>query len=1006
MEAMQDKLNYIRLLQNRFEKNEKAYTDSSYNEASVRKDFLNEFLELLDWDVYNKGGARRGFEKVKVEDKALIDGGIKHTDYTLYRGGSPIIIIEAKKPSVNIKDSVDPALQARCYAYSLKAPLAIVTNFREFALYDAKKKINKKDSSATSRLEYFTYKELDTKFEHLHSVISYSAVDNGLLNEWLGTDKGKSGTLAVDDDFLAMIEKWRYEIAKDISCHNTIEDEEALTAFVQKLIDRIVFLRIAEGRNIEVPFTLQKCANVESGVYDALQKVFNKANEKYNSGLFAKDKNQREFTVSDSVLSSVLLQIYYPDCPYEFSVLPIEILGSIYERFLGKVVRFSRKTKEGRSIKIEEKSEVAKAGGVFYTPQYIVQFIIENTIGLAIKGKSPEEISHLHFLDPACGSGSFLVAAFSYLLDYHLDYYTQECRVKESLKNETIFEVQDGVSKSIFQLSLKVKKQILLNNIYGVDIDAQAVEVTKLSLFIKLLDDESALKGELFKRSDTEQQKLLPNIDSNICSGNSLIGDDFWESAERNLFDNRDYFNSVKCFNWQKAFPKVFKEGGFDCVIGNPPYLRVQGLHENHEEETKFIQKNFEVAKGRYDFYILFLERGFKLLKENGTLSFILPHKFINGSFGRATRAFIAKNKALKYLVHFGAFQVFDRASVYTCIIGLQRGQKSFNFAKVNPLTIKDAVKFQEILEDKVTQDAWAFGCQEEDSLLEKLREQKLLLRDMVQYCSQGTVSMGDDIYLLKGKVQENYFVGYSTSMQKEVKLEAAIMKPLLKGEDIKRWQTPTNTYWEIYPHHKVANKTVPYEEKELKSSFPLTYEYLKQYKKLLVTKKIKYKTNPKYWYALHRAREITMFEQEKILIASISLGCNMTYDTSGIYHNSGNYTLILKEEYKANTLAYLAIFNSKVMWYFLSHTGTTLRGGYFCFTTNYMYPFPVPKLQDKEAKALSDMASHLILLYKNGTDSITKKQAAFIEGQIDSLVCKLYGLSEEEANKVQESLQ
>ena len=386
-----------------------------------------------------------------------------------------------------------------------------------------------------------------------------------------------------------------------------------------------------------------------------------------------------------------------------------------------------------------------------------MRYIVKQTIGKKIEGKTPEKVSKMHFVDPACGSGSFLVGAYQYLLDWHLNYY---------LENTTKFEkagkiYKDAATKE-YKLSIEEKKSILLNNIYGVDIDAQAVEVTKLSLFLKLLENEGKSLSktgqiQLFRTSD-EQSKILPSMVNNIKCGNSLIGSDYY--TEKNLLDlELEEQRKVNIFDWEKEF--AF--GGFDCVIGNPPYLRVQGLRENYEKEAKFYEQKYKSATGRFDFYILFMERGFSLLNKEGILSFILPHKFINADFGTGIRKFIYDNNALNYLVHFGAEQVFAQASVYTCIIGLSHGNKEFDFAQLHPKEIENGVQFEKIGKEKLSDFArWNFQSGGKADIIDKLKKQPICLKDIIQTCSQGTVSMGDDLYMLQGHFEENYFIGYS----------------------------------------------------------------------------------------------------------------------------------------------------------------------------------------------------------------------------------------------------
>ncbi len=1002
--TMEERKAMVARLAQQFKENEKYYTSKDFVESETRNKFIDPLLEALAWDVKNEKGARHDRQEVITEDRVVIAGQIKHPDYTLCYGGERKIYVEAKQPSIDLKKNPEPALQVRRYAYSSKMPIAILTDFQELAIYDTRIKPKANDTAATARIKYLTYQQYVDHFEELFDQISWNAVDLGKFDTFWETNHLKKGTATVDEDILDMIEEWRLLLAEDIALHNEDIDEFNLTSSVQKIIDRILFLRICEDKEIENGNTLKNIADSKTNIYNSLKILFTAANDKFNAGLFATDKYLDALIIQDKTLISIINALYFPECQYEFSVLPVEILGSIYEQFLGKIIRFTRKTKNGHSIEIIEKPEVQKAGGVFYTPPYIVNYIVKQTIGQKIEKLNPEQVAKLHFVDPACGSGSFLVGAYQYLLDWHLNYY---------LDNPAKYEKKGKIYKDAYtqeyKLNIEEKRAILLNNIFGVDIDAQAVEVTKLSLFLKLLENEGRSLGstgqvQLFRTSDIHA-KILPSMMNNIKCGNSLIGSEYYRDKNMLLFDMKEQ-RKVNVFDWKKEFPF----DGFDCVIGNPPYLRVQGLRENYEEESKFYEEKYKVATGRFDFYILFMERGFSLLNKKGILSFILPHKFINADFGIGIRKFIYDNKALNYLVHFGAEQVFKKASVYTCIIGLSHENKKFDYAQVKPKEIENGVTFEKIGIDKISDfNKWSFQSKKKADIVDKLKKQPLILKDIIETCSQGTVSIGDDLQILQGHFDGKYFYGYSDRLKKEVKLEKNIMKPLLIGENVKRFSTPKNDYYEIYPHYLKNGKTVPYEEKDFKTLFPLTYDYLFPFKKELKEKKIKYKTNEKYWYSLHRARDIKMFEQPKIISAEISLGCNMTYDTNNFYHNTTVYTILLDKDHKADTLAYLSVLNSKVIWFFMTQTGTQLRGGFFRFMTRYMDAFPLPKLNKQNAQKLSTIAEQQLSTHKqlstaksDADKKLLEKRIEILDSQINAIVYDLYGLTEEEIKIVE----
>ena len=440
-----------------------------------------------------KQGNAETYKDVIHEDAVKVSGVTKAPDYSFRIGGQRKFFVEAKKPSVNLKDEPAAAFQIRRYAWSGKLPLSIITDFEEFAVYDCRIRPDQKDKADKARIIYYTYRQYADKWDEIAAVFSKDAILKGSFDKYAESSKTKRGTSEVDSAFLTEIEIWRDELAHNIALRNTLSVRE-LNDSVQRTIDRIIFLRIAEDRGIEEYGSLRSLCN-GSNTYGRLQELFYKADDRYNSGLFhfRHEKDEEEpadnltpkLVIDDKPLKDILRNLYYPDSPYEFAVLPADILGQVYEQFLGKVIRL---TSDHRAV-VEDKPEVKKAGGVFYTPTYIVDYIVKNTVGKLLEGKNPKTAQSLRILDPACGSGSFLLGAYQNLLDWHLRYYIANNPEKHAkAKKPILYQGQGGA----WHLTTAERKRILLNNIYGVDIDIQAVEVTKLSLLLKVLEDETA----------------------------------------------------------------------------------------------------------------------------------------------------------------------------------------------------------------------------------------------------------------------------------------------------------------------------------------------------------------------------------------------------------------------------------------------------------------------------------------------------------------------------------
>ncbi|MGH7254768.1 MAG: N-6 DNA methylase, partial [Nitrospirales bacterium] len=398
----------------RFEQNLESYRSQGYNETQLRREFLDPFFEALGWDVANKSGHAEAYKDVIHEDAIKVGGATKAPDYCFRIGGSRKFFLEAKKPSVNIKDEPSPAYQLRRYAWSAKLPLSILTDFEGFAVYDCRTRPAPTDRPAIGRIRYLTYQEYLSRWDEIASVFSKEAILKGSFDKYAVSERKKRGTATVDAAFLDEIERWREALAKNLAVRNRSLTVHELNFSVQRTIDRLVFLRISEDRGVEHYGQLQSLLNGEN-VYGRMKQLFYQADDRYNSGLFhfqqeqgraeAPDELTLDLKVDDKVLKDIIRCLYYPESPYEFSVFPAEILGQVYEQFLGKVIRLTA----GHQAKIEEKPEVRKAGGVYYTPAYIVDYIVTQTVGRLCEDKTPKQISKLRILDPACGSGSFLI---------------------------------------------------------------------------------------------------------------------------------------------------------------------------------------------------------------------------------------------------------------------------------------------------------------------------------------------------------------------------------------------------------------------------------------------------------------------------------------------------------------------------------------------------------------------------------------------------------------------
>jgi type I restriction-modification system DNA methylase subunit len=1020
-----------------FEQNLDSYR-SSKNETELRREFLDKFFTALGWDVANEKGYDELGKEVIHEFSVDVAGQQKKADYAFRvgRGEKFDFLVEAKKPSVKVETSQEAAFQIRRYGWSAKLPINILSDFEHFAVYDCRTKPNINDKASMGRIMLIHYKDYVSRWNEIVEIFSPEAVRKGSFAKYAEGMKGKKGTADVDDAFLQEIERWRELLAKNIALRNDDIDIAGLNYSVQMTIDRIVFLRICEERGIEPENQLLEITNTDK-VYEELCELFKRADTKYNSGLFhfkkEKEQNSRAddltltLNLDDKVLKDIISNLYYPKSPYAFLYIPSDILGQVYERFLGKVIRLTA----GHSAKVEEKPEVRKAGGVYYTPTYIVEYIVKNTVGKLIENKSPKDVASLKIVDPACGSGTFLLGAYQFLLDWHLNWYADaENEPEKAEKNKAVVKIGDG-----YRLTTAKKKEILLNNIHGVDIDAQAVEVTKLSLLLKVLENASGQLG-------LGMERVLPDLGNNIKCGNSLIGFDYFEGQ---LLPDEEERARVNPFDWEREFPQVFAAatgdghlkddrrlaGGFDVVIGNPPYIRIQAMQEWAFSQVEFFKQKYRAAsKGNYDIYVVFIEKALELLNTKGEMGFILPHKFFNAQYGEPVRGLISQGKHISKIVHFGDQQVFSGATTYTCLLFLNnRSQNEFEITKVSDLEGWRNNQTSEVSETSevsgainaasVTAAEWNFTVGKGAALFEKLSQMPMKLKDIADRVFQGLVTGADPVFILKNAKGENY---YSEATSKEYKIEKDLMHLLCKGSvNIRRYSISQLEKSILFPYKIVAGKAVLLSPKELETNYPVAWQYLKE-NKILLESRERGKWKHDKWYAFGRSQNLSEMEQKKILTPSIANRASFTFDSVDYYYfigsgggGGGGYGITLKPEAQIRYEYILGLLNSKLLDIHLKTYSSSFSGGYYAYNRQYIDELPirpidfsVPAEKARHDKMVS-LVEQMLASKKSLAMAQTPQEKERLERQIevtdkaiDSLVYELYGLNEEEIKIVE----
>lgn len=979
--------------------NEREFFAPGIKEAHVRQVLIDPFFEALGWDVRNANMAAPQYREVIPEDSLEVEGHQKAPDYAFRVGTLPKFYAEAKKCGVNLNTDTAPAYQLRRYGWSAKIALSILTDFEELSIYDCTARPRASDKASRSRIQYIRFEEYPDRWRELWDVFSREAVWSGAFDQYAAA-KRMRGTSEVDIEFLKEIEGWRDSLARNIAIRNKDLSSDDLNAAVQRTIDRVVFLRMAEDRGLEPYEQLLRLCEKPQIYMRFMRDLCRKADDKYNSGLFhfhkeagvadAPDQITPKLIVDDKVLKPILLSLYFAHgSPYHFGVLPVEILGTVYERFLGKVIRLTA----GHQAKIEDKPEVRKAGGVYYTPAYIVDYVVKATVGVRVRGQSPATLAGgkgrqpFRVLDMACGSGSFLLGAYQFLLDHSLKWYI--AHKPASHKKAVYADPKTGE----WRLTNEERKRILTTHIFGVDLDHQAVEVSKLSLLLKALEGEN--DATLSAQLKLFHGRALPNLSANIKCGNSLIGPDYFTGAL--IADSADMAR-INTFDWDSAFPEAMKAGGFDCIIGNPPYIRM----EKFKELKTYLKSTYACHNERSDLYAYFIERAHKLLGTGGRFGMIVSNKFLRANYGRPLREFLHGAAAVERVVDFAGLPVFQGATVRTIVLLTTRPPSSQDAVLYSPplrpdvfltvsggsVAVEDAIapSTYPVAADALEGAVWSFGRQEATNLLARLDEVSVPLK---VYCG-GKVCMG-----VKSGLTDAFVIDADTRTKILTHNPAAeeIIKPFLNGREVRRYGIEAKGSFLIYTHHGVEI-----------SKYPAVKKHLQPFKA-----KLERRATRQLWYELQQPQQrfAEYFEEPKIIFPDIAVSPRFALDGVGYYCANTAYFIPCRDLYL------LGLLNSRLGSFYFRRTCAGLEGkaeSYLRFFGQYMEGFPVRRLNhersdDKDAHdsmvklvdAMTTLCARLA-----AADAVTQRDAVqrqidITDADIDRLVYGLYGLTAED---------
>lgn len=919
----------------------------NFNEAATKQGFIQPLFEALGWDFTDT-------DEVSPEDNTS-NGRV---DYAFKLHGVSQFYVEAKPFKEDVHDPKH-IKQAVSYAYNKGVTWAVLTNFQSLRVFNAEK---------TEPFISFACDQYESDFDRLW-LLSKESLTTGLLNKEAVKWGALPIPLPIEKRLFGKLREWREILFNQIFRYNDkfgLKPEQ-VDEIIQKLFNRLIFIRTAEDRGIEEKGLLArlhqwKTTGSKGKLLDTLRQLFKEYDGYYDSELFDQTLqhliDNSGIFVQNDVIESILTGLYDIQgswANYNFNDIDADVLGAVYEQYLGHVAEVIKQRAKEAQAKMElgietptftltAKKERRKEHGIYYTPKFITDYIVRETVGRFLRENAgyPNKLHNIKILDPACGSGSFLIRAYDELLRYRA--------------NE--------LKKPVDKLDQWERLPILTNSIFGVDLDKQAIEITRLNLLLRSL----------------AHREPLPFLGDNIKQGNSLIsGTD--EELEK-YFGNK--WQSHHPFNWHDEFSDVIGKGGFDIVIGNPPYIRQEQL----SEFKPLWQKGFECYDGVADIYIYFFERGLQLLKEGGILAFISSNKYFRSGYGKKLREYLSTKTTITQVIDFGDSSIFEATS-YPSIIVLCKSPPNKNKTRIFVWKPNEQIeKFSTIVDSnsstinqkELTADGWRLESKSTLHLIEKLNKAGKPLGEYVNGRFYRGVLTGLNEAFVINRLTRNHLVDAHPSSTK-------VLKPLLRGKDVKRWNVNFAEQYLIKIEssenvtHPWSGKANDEAEKVFASTYPAIYEWLNIYRKGLTTRE----DQGKYFWELRACKYWHEFEGTKIIYPDIAQNSEFAFDDCNYYLVNTLYLM------PTDKLWLLGILNSKVIYWLYTKISSQIRGGFVRFIAQYVSQIPI--LEPKATNNFEKLVKRIISTKAKDPKADVSK----FEKQIDQLVYQLYKLTDEE---------
>ncbi|WP_164719986.1 Eco57I restriction-modification methylase domain-containing protein [Flaviflexus ciconiae] len=946
-----------------------------FTETETRTHFVDEFLRIMGWDVSNENGYFGSAVEVALERTVSADSGeLSRPDYLCRINGIDRVPIEAKKASVQLAGNIVAATQARSYGWTLSLPMSVLTNFSETIIFDTRSLPVSEVSADYGVIPgcRWTFNDYLEDFDNVWDRLSYESVSTDRFESLYGSGRSNRGTSEFDESFLHSFRNWRRILATEIHQQNHHLLEAEVGRRTQRILNALLFLRVCEDRNILKYKDLFVAANNQN-----ILSMFKWQDKIFNAGIF---KALDEISIRDEVLIEIVKDLYWPRSKFAFGLIKPDMLSSIYEQYLGEQVIFIG---DGE-VDLVQKPEVVHAGGVARTPQLVVDRLVDPAIDqqLDLGVECPK------ILDPATGSGVFLLTAFRRLLE------------------------QAAMDRGR-PLSLEERSKIATEQLFGIDIDGAAVEVAKLSIQLAILGDQQ------FDVTNTHQ--VLPSLDKNIVAGNFIVREDF-DRLLPTWAKEVDVRAQTAPLDVARAFGTKFPENGFDIIASNPPYIRIQTLAEHFPAQLAYLQhedSGYSAAKsGSFDVYQIFMERAFQLMSTSGSLCFIIPNRFITSAAASFVRGLLAER--LQSLTHFGTEQVFEERTTYTALIYC--GPETNNPLKVKRVeSIQDwyadpsCVSSFSIGRKDLGYGPWQIANEAENSLFRQMEDAAVSLLSEEADVFVGVQSSADEVFFLKDVQdcrEDERLVKFTGLNGERGRIERDILRPGIKDVPISLLDgQPTPDRWAIFPYAIVEPPTGNrrarlLSREELSLRYPYALKYLDRHRSVLEKRSISPNPGDSFW-AYGRSQSLTKLDEPKLVVRVLSTSPSYAFDSEGLVipggGDGGPYYLIRPKEHSAYSIEVLqGILSHPVVDHFVTVLGKSYRGSYAVHRKAFLVKIPLPYLDEMEQHAIAaGVVECREISVRQRTESDTRVLASakdrklFLYGEINSIITAAYGLPE-----------